>query len=242
MTRKPRIDGQEKRQQLLAAAGEVFAARGFRNATLAEICRRAGANSAAVNYHFGGKETLYVESWRFAFEKSLTVYPPDGGVPPEAPVEKRLRARILAIMRRVVDPKSYELDIVYKETANPTGLLTEVIITALEPILIGFRRIIEELLGPAAGEQQVRLCLMSLRAQCFGPLMRERRRRMDPQVAPLPAQDPVMQDVEVLADHVTRFSLAGIRAVREAAGGIRSGTDVRLGCPCATAQNTGKGS
>jgi len=220
MNRKPRIDGQEKRQQLLAAAGEVFAARGFRNATLAEICRRARANGAAVNYHFGSKEALYVESWRYAFDKSLKVYPPDGGVAPDAPVEMRLRARILAIMRRVVDPKSYELDIVYKETATPTGLLTEVIVTALEPILVGFRRIIEELLGPAAEEQQVRLCLMSLRAQCFGPLMRERRRRMDLRTVPLPAQDPVMQDVEMLADHVTRFSLAGIRAVRETADGM----------------------
>jgi len=215
MSRKPRIDGQEKRQQLLAAASEVFAARGFGNATLAEICRKARANNAAVNYHFGSKETLYVECWRYAFDKSLGVYPPDGGIAPDAPVEMRLRGRILAIMRRVVDPKSYELDIVYKETATPTGLLTEVIITALEPILMGFRRIIEELLGPAAGEQEVRLCLMSLRAQCFGPLMRERRRRIDFKVAALPDQDPVMQDVEMLADHVTRFSLAGIRAVRE---------------------------
>lgn len=220
MDRKPRIDGQEKRQQLLASASEVFAAHGFRNATLAEICRRAGANSAAVNYHFGSKKNLYVESWRYAFDNSLKVYPPDGGVHPDAPVEMRLRGRILAIMRRVVDPKSYELDIVYKETATPTGLLTEVIITALEPIVMGFRRIIEELLGPAADEQQVRLCLMSLRAQCFGPLMRERMRRMDLGGAPLPAHDPVMQDVAMLADHVTRFSLAGIRAAREAVTGL----------------------
>jgi TetR/AcrR family transcriptional regulator, regulator of cefoperazone and chloramphenicol sensitivity len=220
MSRKPRIDGQEKRRQLLAAASEVFAVRGFRNATLAEICRKARANNAAVNYHFGSKETLYVECWRYAFDKSLRIYPPDGGVPPDAPVERRFRGRILAIMRRVVDPQSYELDIVYKETATPTGLLTEAIITVLEPIFMGFRRIIEELLGPAADEQQVRLCLMSLRAQCFGPLMRERRRRMDLTVTPLPAQDPVMQDVEMLADHVTRFSLAGIRAVREAIDAI----------------------
>ena len=59
--RKPRIDGQETRRQLLLAAGEVFAASGFRGATMADICRKAKANTAAANYHFGGKETLYPE-------------------------------------------------------------------------------------------------------------------------------------------------------------------------------------
>jgi hypothetical protein len=77
--------------------------------------------------------------------------------------EERLRGRILAIMRRVVDPMSHALDIVYKETANPTGLLADAIPKALEPIFHGFTRIIRELLGPDASDQQVRLCQMSIR-------------------------------------------------------------------------------
>jgi AcrR family transcriptional regulator len=213
--RKPRIDGQETRQQLMISASAVFAERGFRNATIAEICRKAKANTAAANYHFGNKETLYVECWRFAFAQSLRTYPPDGGVPEDAPVEERLRARVLAIMRRVVDPRSHELDIVFKESANPTGLLSGVIQQALEPIFRGFTLIIRELLGPEATEQQVLLCLMSIRAQCFGPLMRERRRKLDAAVPLPPMQYPKLEDVETLADHVTRFSLAGIQAVCE---------------------------
>ena len=211
--RKARIDGQETQRQLLMAAGEVFAVKGFRGATIAEICRRAGANTAAANYHFGSKEALYVESWRFAFQKSLRTYPPEGGVPGNAPVEKRLRGRILAIMRRIVDPCSHELDIVYKEMANPTGLLTDVIQQALEPISEGLAAIIRELLGPEADEQEVLLCLMSIRAQCFGPLMRERQRKLDSHGPLVRDRDPLMDDVETLADHVTRFSLAGIQAV-----------------------------
>jgi TetR/AcrR family transcriptional regulator, regulator of cefoperazone and chloramphenicol sensitivity len=213
--RKARIDGQETRRQLLLAAGAVFAAQGFRNATIAEICRKAGANTAAANYHFGSKETLYVECWRFAFERSLRAYPPDGGVPADAPVQERLRGRILAIMRRIVDPRSHELDIVYKESASPTGLLAGVMQEVLEPIFRGLTLIIRELLGTGASEQQVLLCLMSIRSQCFGPLMRERRRKLDASRPLSPSRDPVMEDVETLAEHVTRFSLAGIQAVRE---------------------------
>ncbi len=61
------VSWQSKRQaipgkKLLSAACDVFVEMGFRDATVAEICRRAGANISAVNYHFGSKETLYQQA------------------------------------------------------------------------------------------------------------------------------------------------------------------------------------
>ena len=43
------------RARLLAAAGRLFADRGFKKVTVREICRAARANVAAINYHFGDK-------------------------------------------------------------------------------------------------------------------------------------------------------------------------------------------
>ena len=54
-----REDGVQTRQRLLEIAGQIFAQRGYARTTSKEICKRAGANIAAVNYHFGGKEGLY---------------------------------------------------------------------------------------------------------------------------------------------------------------------------------------
>lgn len=211
--RKLRCDGQETRQNLLAAAGRIFAAKGFRQTTIAEICKQASANTAAISYHFGSKEALYVESWRYAFNQSLSLYPPDGAVPADAPVEERLHGRILSIMRRIIDPQSHDFDIFHKEMVSPTGLLAKPIQESVEPIFRGLTLLASELLDKEPQEREVQLCAMSIRAQCFGPLLHIRRRKSE-QSLPATGVEPLLEDVKQLAEHVTRFSLAGIRALR----------------------------
>ena len=211
--RKQRCDGQETRQNLLAASAEIFAEKGFRDATIAEICRQAGDNTASISYHFGSKEALYVESWRYAFSQSLATYPLDGGVSPSATPEARLHGRILAIMRRIIDPKSHEFDIFHKEMASPTGLLAGVMQESVEPIFKGLSLLIGELLDQEPNTREVQLCAMSIRAQCFGPLLHARQRKTAQGLLPT-CFESLLEDVEQLANHVTRFSLAGIRAIR----------------------------
>jgi len=155
MKKKQRKDTQETRQRLLAAAAEVFADKGFWETTHVEICEKANANTAAVNYHFGSKENLYVDAWKHSFDRSMEAHPPDGGISTEAPVGERLRGRILAFMHRMADPNNYEIEIMHKEMANPTGLLTEVLQQAIEPMKQGTRLIVGELLGDGVSSRFV---------------------------------------------------------------------------------------
>jgi AcrR family transcriptional regulator len=211
--KKRRIDGQETRQHLLAAAGKCFAEKGFWETTNADICKEANINTAAVNYHFSSKDNLYIEAWRYSFERSMNTYPPDGGVAPEAGAEEKLHGRILAIMQRIGDPDNYETEIIHKEMANPTGLLTETMHKVIKPIDDEMKDIIWELLGSAANEQNIQFCVMSIMSQCFGPMLRLRHAR----AGFVPSGLPYEFDVEALAEHVTAFSLAGICAIRDKA-------------------------
>jgi len=88
----PSARSRDTRQRLLEAAGEVFAERGFRDATVQEICRRAEANIAAVNYHFADKEQLYRAVIQYAEACAVDSHP--AAIAPDTPAEKRLRAHI----------------------------------------------------------------------------------------------------------------------------------------------------
>lgn len=207
---RERKDGVKTRDRILTAACKVLSERGFRDATIKEISALAGTNTALVNYHFGDKETLYVETWRQAFLNSIQMHPPDGGVPSDAPPEERLRGRIRSIIERRLDPKCFEFSIVHKEMANPTGLLEEVMRQSIEPIRQALFDILKELLGSGATAEQVHLCEISIMSQCLHPSLcacssHSHFKRFHP---------ARKFDKKKIVDHIITFSLAGIRQIR----------------------------
>jgi AcrR family transcriptional regulator len=54
-----RVSAQDRRQQILAAATELFARQGFQGTTTRQIAARAGINEAIIFRHFPTKEELY---------------------------------------------------------------------------------------------------------------------------------------------------------------------------------------
>ncbi len=199
-------------KSLLSAASTVFAEKGYRDATIAEICERAQANIAAVNYHFGDKETLYKEAWRYSFSESIKAHPPDGGVSDSAPSEERLRGQVSALLRRIADEDNKEFLFVQKELANPTGLLEEVIQEEIRPLHEKMETLVRELLGHHASGREVRFCVISIISQCINPMVVRRgyNGKREGKNGP-----PGNDNIEAYSNHVVAFSLAGIRAIRD---------------------------
>ncbi|MGR9053637.1 MAG: CerR family C-terminal domain-containing protein [Gammaproteobacteria bacterium] len=197
------------RMRLLLAAGRIFAEKGFQETTIADICEQAAANIASVNYHFRDKESLYLESWRHAFNCELKAHPPDGGVEPDAPPEQRLAGRIESLLARIADDRSHSFAIIDKEMALPTRLLAEILEKEINPQRQKMLALIGECLGPEATETHLQFCHASIIGQCFHLLKMKQLQRSE-----LPFDLPDFSDVGAYAEHVVRFSLAGIRAVR----------------------------
>ena len=212
---RKRKDGIETRKRILEAATEVFATKGFRDATVAEICKRAQANAASVNYHFRDKESLYVEVWKHAAEQAIGRYPIDGGVSAKAPASERLRGHIHALVKRMTD--SGHLGHFHRlhmmEMANPTGFIDAVIKRIRQPHRDQVLTALRELLGREAKKSNIELCELSIIGQCFAA--RHGRGMRSPTAS---RAELTKQEVEELAEHITRFSLAGIKTIRKEEG------------------------
>jgi len=200
----------ETRRQLLEAAGAVFAETGFRDATVREICRVAQANIAAVNYHFGDKETLYLEVLRYAHGKALEKHPPLLGLPESAPPEKKLRAFIHSLLLRIFDkgPTSWHGKLMSREMIEPTGALDSLVEERIRPMSNQLWKIVAEILDCPLNDERVRLCSFSVVSQCvFFHHCRPVVARLFPQQLPQDAAS-----IERLAEHITAFSLAAMRS------------------------------
>lgn len=56
-----RLSAEKRRQRILRAGMEVFAERGYQEASMAEIARAAGITPAVIYDHFGSKSELQIE-------------------------------------------------------------------------------------------------------------------------------------------------------------------------------------
>lgn len=200
----------ETRQRLLAAAGEVFARQGFRNATIREICRRARANLAAVNYHFGDKERLYLAVLVYAHTRAREKYPLFSGDSEDIPPALRLRAFIHDLMFSLVDegmPAWYS-KLMAREMIEPTTALDTLVENMLRPMAEKLGAIVRELLGAGVTDDQVRYCQLSIVSQCVHHRhARSVIQRLFPQQKYGPA------DIQALVDHITRFSLIALKGL-----------------------------
>jgi AcrR family transcriptional regulator len=199
----------ETRARVLATATRLFASRGFKKVTVREICREARANVAAVNYHFGDKLGLYREVLSTAIETmqsttDMAREAGEGGTP-----EQKLRAYIHVFLQRVAGSgyDSWIHQLMAHEMMDPTPALDMVADQVIRPRLAYVGEIIAELLGRPADDDVVRRCVLSIQAQCAMAMANPLSRRLVPD-----HHDGAT--LERLADHITDFSLGGVRALR----------------------------
>lgn len=203
------------REQLIAAAAAVFADAGFRGATVRDICQRAGANVAAVNYHFGGKQGLYTEVLRRHYQRALDRFPGVGAAPRKAPAEERLLAFVRSFLQRIFAEglDSCHGRLLAREMIEPTPALDELVAVEIRALADQLTEIVGDLL-PAArrrDEVLVRLCMGSVVSQIVFYL------HCQPVIQRLfPRLQFSASNLEALARHITRFSLAGIRELGRA--------------------------
>src|SRR5262245_41162887 len=135
------------RERIVDAAGEMFAERGFDGTTVRDICQRAGANIAAVNYYFGDKQRLYNEAvvrahqWRME-QARLPEWTS------ETPPKKKLADFVTTFICRVrTGPEgTWHTKIMMRELSNPSAACAELAHSSIRPQFEILLQILRELL------------------------------------------------------------------------------------------------
>ncbi len=199
----------ETRERLLKAAAQAFADRGFKKVTVRDICRTARANVAAVNYHFGDKTGLYREVLQLAIETIRSTNDAARAAGEGLPPEERLRQYLRVSLCRVMSAGSitWISRLVHRELSDPTPSLDTLVDQALRPRVDDLSAIVADILGCDGEDARVAQCVASIHAQWLlfvpNPIASRVRTKLQ-----LRGDDPM-----TLAEHITTFSLAGIRAL-----------------------------
>ncbi len=205
--RAPRSDGRSTRAAVLEAAGRVFAERGFAEATGKEICECAGANAAAVNYYFGGKEGLYEEVLIEAHRQMLSMEDLSRIIDSRAEPEEKLRIFLEHIFHSATHAVDLRVGHIFlRELASPTPFVPKFIETTALPKSRKLRELVRAITGLVPDSPTVQRATALVALPCMGLVLFPEKLR----TLLLPA---TASDADGLLDDMLDYMLGGLRAL-----------------------------
>ncbi len=197
----------ETRSRLLEAGARLFAARGFKDVTVREICHEARANVAAVNYHFGDKLGLYREVLQTAIDAMRETNDAAREAGQGQNAEEQLRRYITIFVQRLLGSKDDTVHrLVSREMNEPTPALDAIVEQGVRPRIEYLSGLVAEITGCQPSDQRVLRCVASIQAQslAFRPNPIAERLGL--------VMTPTRANLEEVADHIATFSIAGVHA------------------------------
>ncbi|MDF2445417.1 MAG: hypothetical protein K0S46_653 [Moraxellaceae bacterium] len=200
------------RAALIDAAAPMFIAQGFESTRTRDIADKAKANVSAINYHFGSKMGLYQAVIKKQSEAMIETYPLETAAVRESDPATRLHWLVLNLLRRVFTTHEDDrIKICVREFVQPTEALDFLVNEIVKHQFAIMKSVVAAVLARDADEAEIHRFAVSVVSQCYHYGMAE------PMLTRLGVKLPET-DAEIveLAEHITRFSLAGLRASRGA--------------------------
>ncbi len=211
---------QDTRRRLLEAALITFAEKGFDGAGIREIAEKAKANSAMVQYHFGGKEKLYLEALRFVLEQGpkwihklpSPPHPDEPGARNQA--LERFKEYLRSFLQEFMECKGtgkflpVEVDraaniLWNREMQYPRPSIEAFILESIQPFINYLDACLRILRPDLDGEGLIRMGI-SIHSQVMWMHNHRELTRL------IRGKTYTAEDLDTLADHFIQFSLRGL--------------------------------
>jgi AcrR family transcriptional regulator len=201
------------RQRLLDAAERLFAEHGFEGTPVRDITTAADCNVAAVNYHFGSKDKLYLAVFqrRFAALREQRISSIENAMVAagdEATLELLVETFTTAFLEPLVTESHGPMlmELFSREMMSPHLPQQVFAKEMIRPVQDALLRALQTVC-PGLAEEAARLCILSLVAQLVYVIHAQRF---------FAGGGPLSDvDLQTFVDHINRFSTGGIRHLIE---------------------------
>lgn len=206
-------DSNSAKNRILHAAGGIFADKGFRCATVRDICEAANVNIASVNYYFGDKQSLYEQTLLLAREIGAKRFPTPDFSALKNP-QDRLRSIVLLLLNRLVGNhvQPWPVKLLMSEILDPSPAARPLIDGYIEPFLQMVFKTVGEMVHPGVSHATIHQLSFSVISQCVWYRFAGGVNRM----VITETQYAESFSVNLLAKQILDFSLAGIAAANAA--------------------------
>jgi TetR/AcrR family transcriptional regulator, regulator of cefoperazone and chloramphenicol sensitivity len=214
--------------RLLVAARRMFADKGMSGTSIRDLAQEAGVNVAAVNYHFGSKENLYLETLRSFYRECGAVTPRVQEILERAMKAGTQKAAIRGIrdfihefMNNLFSSEDAELQakLMFREMSDPTPALEVIISEFVAPKMEALTTLIAQARPELRGSKDLPLYAGSVIGQCL-----HYRRTLPVALHFLNKKTMTPDLLEKVSAHIADFSLAGLM---NAQVGVPSGRNSR---------------
>lgn len=198
---------ESSRLTLLEAAGQVFAEVGYRQATVRDIVKRAGASLGAVNYHFRDKAGLYREVLAYAHDKTIAEF--EAALSEPEPQQQLFRYIRVGLSHGLIEEpeQAWTGQVLVAEMLgmgeHNKRELFEQVIAPRQAMLFS---IIRKIMGPAVCEETIKRHALGIVGQCAMYYI------CRPAVEMTYNRTLGEADLDELSRHITNVALAGMRS------------------------------
>ena len=203
------------RHALLEAATSAFAEHGYAGGSVRAITRAAGANQAAITYHFGGKDELY----RAVLREAVAAFEEQSLINETNVIELEPTEALALTMRQFLSPLTQQgrlgryVNIFGWEGVNPSPVYAAFFAEETPRIFKVVELLVRRFMPASASDQEIGLASFWLVQQPIAFVRNANRLRVPPYGLTF---DPT--EVDRLVDLLTRLSLGGLVGASRAHG------------------------
>ncbi|WP_213993076.1 TetR/AcrR family transcriptional regulator [Sodalis sp. dw_96] len=208
-SRAPRPDGDTTKAKILNVAGRLFAEFGYAQTTSKMICEAAHTNIAAVNYHFGSREDLYLAVLREVHQHMLSLDYMSRLADSEMTSHEKLDQLIDGICVNLLNGEDWQKRLWARELLAPSKLMAGVLEMEVMPKFDMIRQIVAEVINRQPCHPVTVQSTLSVMSPVLVLLVLNRD-------LPGPAQMVREGDELMVAAHMKTFLWAGLQAVKAA--------------------------